>query len=144
MAKETKTDELTAGLRRMFGRNPIVQRFGLEVVSVKPGAAVLRFPYLEEFTQYQGVVQGGVIAAYADAAIAVATAALVPDDRDFTTTDLHIWFLRPLNSGPILVSAEVVHRGNTLVLGTAIVAPEGGETCARATATNMFISPKKA
>lgn len=144
MPEETKANVITEGLRRMFGRNPIVQRFGLEVVSVEPGAAVLRFPYREEFTQYQGVVQGGVIAAYADAAIAVATAALVPDERDFVTTDLHIWFLRPLTSGPILVRADVVHRGNTLALGTAIVEVEGGETCARATATNMFVSPRKA
>ena len=133
---------LTVALRRLFTRNPIIERFSIEVVSVTPGAAVLRFPYQAEFTQYQGAVQGGVISAYADAAIAVAMSTIVPDDRDFVTTDLHVWFLRPLRSGPILVRADVVHRGNSLVLGSAVVEIEGGEICARAMATNMLVSPR--
>jgi len=133
----------TVALRRIFTQNnPIFEAFGLEVVSIKPGAAVLRFPYRAEFTQYQGVVQGGIISAYADTAIAVAMSTVVPDGCDFTTTDLHVWFLRPLRSGPILARAEVVNRGKTLLLGSAVVESEGGEVCARAMATNMLISPR--
>jgi len=142
MPKEPNPALSTQGLRRMFVRNPIIERFGLEVVSVEPGAAVLRFPYREEFTQYQGAVQGGVISAYADAAIAVAMATVAPDERDFVTTDLHVWFLRPIKSGPILARARVVNRGNALMLGSAVVEVEGGEVCARAMATNMLVSPR--
>jgi len=142
MPKEPTPALSTQGLRRMFARNPIVEHFGLEVVSIETGEAVLRFPYRKEFTQYQGAVQGGVISAYADAAIAVAMATVAPDERDFTTTDLHVWFLRPLTSGPILARAKVVNRGKTLLLGSAIVEVEGGEVCARAMATNMLISPR--
>ena len=145
MRERTDPAADTVALRRIFTHNnPIFEEFGIEVVSIKPGVAVLRFPYQAEFTQYQGVVQGGVISAYADAAIAVAMSTVVPDDRDFTTTDLHVWFLRPLRSGPILVRGEVVHRGKTLLLGSAVVEIEGGETCARAMATNMLVSPRTA
>ena len=128
--------------RRMFTDNPIVESFGLEVINHAPGAAVLRFPYKKAFTQYQGAVQGGLIAAYADAAIAVATLPLVPDGRDMVTTDLHVQYLRAVTSGPILARAEVVHRGNTLLLGVATVELEDGTVCARCTATYMIVGPR--
>src|ERR1700736_399611 len=107
--------------RRMFLSNPIVEHFDIEVVSYGPGSAVLRFPYKTSLTQYQGAVQGGVVAGYADAAIVVALLPLVPQGRDLVTTDLHVRFLRPITTGPIVARAEAVHQGKTLLLGNATV-----------------------
>lgn len=128
--------------RRILTENPIVDHTDLEVVSYGRGASALRFPFKKHFTQYQGAVQGGVVAAYADAAIAVAVVSLLPEGRDMVTTDLHIHFLRPVTSGPIIARAQIVHEGKTLLLGTATVETEDGAICARVTATYMLVSPR--
>jgi acyl-CoA thioesterase len=128
--------------RRILTENPIVDHTDLEVVSYDRGTSVLRFPYKVHFTQYQGAVQGGIVAAYADAAIAVAVVTILPEGRDMVTTDLHVYFLRPITSGPIIARAQIVHEGKTLLLGTATVETQDGAICARVTATYMLVSPR--
>lgn len=141
-ARGVDPNKIPERFRRIFLENPIVDHFDLEVVELGRGSAVLRFPYKKEFTQYLGAVQGGVIAAYADAAIAVAMLSVVPEGRDSVTTDLHMQYLRPIMSGSIVARAEVVHRGATLLLGTATVENEEGKICARCSATYMVVSPR--
>jgi uncharacterized protein (TIGR00369 family) len=141
-AKGIDPSQIPERLHRMFYDNPIVDNFEMEVVSYAPGTSVLRYPYKKEFTQYQGAVQGGIVAAYADAAVAVAMRSLIPEDRDMVTTDLHVQFIRPITSGPIVARGDVVHRGKTLMLGTATVEVEGGAICARCTATYMIVDPR--
>ncbi|HME82930.1 MAG TPA: PaaI family thioesterase [Candidatus Eremiobacteraceae bacterium] len=128
--------------RRLFSENPFADHFELEVVSYGQGEAALRFPYKKLFTQYQGAVQGGIIAAYCDAAIAVAVLPLIPEGKDMVTTDLHVQYLRPVISGPVIARAHVVHRGNTLLLANATAENEAGTICARCTATYMIVSPR--
>jgi len=128
--------------RRIFTENPFADHFELEVMSYGQGESVLRFPYKKIFTQYQGAVQGGIVAAYVDAAIAVATMSIIPEGKDMVTTDLHIQYLRPIVAGPIIARAQVVHRGNTLLLATATAEDEAGRVCARCTATYMVVSPR--
>lgn len=128
--------------RRILTENPIVDHTDLEVVAHGRGTSVLRFPYKKEFTQYQGAVQGGIVAAYADAAIAVAVVSLLPEGRDMVTTELHIYFVRPLTEGPIVARAHIVHEGKTLLLGAATVETEDGTICAHVTATYMLVSPR--
>jgi uncharacterized protein (TIGR00369 family) len=126
----------------MFTHNPFADHFDLEVLSVQPGKCRLRFPFKREFTQYQGSVQGGIIVAYADAAMAVAMAGLVADDRDFVTTDLSVQFVKAPTSGPFIASGEVVHQGNTLLRGSATVEIEGTGPVAHCRATFMIVSPR--
>jgi len=128
--------------RRLFTDNPIVDSTEMEVVSYGDGESVLRFPYKKEFSQYQGTVQGGIQAAYADAAMAVAVTSLMPEGADVVTTDLHIRFLRTITSGPIIARALITHRGKTLMVGEATVEREDGTVCARVTATNMIVRPR--
>lgn len=134
--------EIPERFRRILTENPIFDHTDLEVVSHGRGVSVLRFPYKKQFTQYQGAVQGGVVAAYADAAIAFAVVSLLPEGRDMVTTELHIYFVRPVTSGPIVARAQIVHEGKTLLLGTATVETEDGTICARVTATYMIVSPR--
>ena len=128
--------------RPILNANPWADHFDLEVVSYGSGKAELRFQYDKRFTQYQGVVQGGVLAGYADAAIAVAVTTILPEGKDMVTTDLCMQYVRPAKSGPFLAKAEVVDRGNTLLRCQAVVEIEGQGVCARCTATYMLVSPR--
>jgi uncharacterized protein (TIGR00369 family) len=135
-------NEIPERFRRIFTENPIFDSMEMELVSRGRGTSVMRFPYKKEYTQYQGTVQGGIVAAYADAAVAVAVTTLLPEGRDMVTTELHIYFLRTITSGPIIARAQIVHEGKTLLLGNATVEREDGTVCARATATYMIVNPR--
>ena len=128
--------------RAIFTVNPFADHFDLEVVSVAPGDAMLRFPFKREFTQYQGAVQGGVIVAYADASLAVAIAGMLEAGRDFVTTDLAVQFVRPATTGPITAHGRIVHAGKSLLRGNAVVEIEGAAPVAYCTATFMIVDPR--
>jgi len=130
--------------RAMFFHNPFAEHFELEVVSTEPGRAVLRFPYKREFTQYQGAVQGGVVVAYADAAMAVALAGTIPEGRDFVTTDLNVQYLRPILQGHVIARGFIEHMGKTLARGRATVETENGAVIALCVATFMIVDPRGA
>jgi len=130
--------------RAMFFHNPFAEHFDLEVVATEPGRAVLRFPYKQEFTQYQGAVQGGVVVAYADAAMAVALAATIPEGRDFVTTDLNVQYLRPILKGHVIARGFIEHMGKTLARGRATVESESGAVIALCVATFMIVDPRGA
>jgi uncharacterized protein (TIGR00369 family) len=130
--------------RAMFLHNPFAEHFDLEVVSVDAGRSVLRFPFKREFTQYQGAVQGGVVVAYADAAMAVAIASIIPEGRDFVTTDLYVQYLRPLLAGSALARATIEHAGKRLIRGRATVETEEGTIIASCVATFMVVDPRGA
>lgn len=130
--------------RHMFTENPFADHFDLEVVAALPGRAVLKFPYKREFTQYQGAVQGGIVVAYADAAMAVAIAPILAEGSDFVTTDLNVQFVRPVTKGPAIARGEVVHQGKALLRGTAEVEIEGAGIAAYCVATFMIVAPRRA
>ncbi|MBV8172655.1 MAG: PaaI family thioesterase [Candidatus Eremiobacteraeota bacterium] len=141
-ARGIDPEKIPEQFRRLLTDNPIVDSTEMEVVSYGDGRSVLRFPYKKEFSQYQGTVQGGIQAAYADAAMAVAVTSLVPAGADVVTTDLHIRFLRTITAGPIVARALITHRGKTLMVGEATVERADGTVCARVTATNMIVRPR--
>jgi acyl-CoA thioesterase len=126
----------------MFFHNPFAEHFDLEVVSIEPGRAVLRFPFKREFTQYQGAVQGGVVVTYADAAMAIALASVVPEGRDSVTTDLNVQYLRPITDGHVIARGSIEHLGKTLARGRATVEAESGAVIAHCMATFMIVDPR--
>ena len=130
--------------RAMFANSPFADTLDLEVVTLEPGHTVLRFPWKRELTQYQGTVQGGIVVAYADAAMAFAVAGLIPDGRDFVTTDLTVQFVRPFMRGFAVADANVEHMGKTLGRGRATVRSEEGVIVAYCTATFMVVDPRGA
>jgi acyl-CoA thioesterase len=137
-------ERVPARFRAMFTQNPFADHFDLEVVSAEDGRAILRFPLKREFTQYQGAVQGGVVVAYADAAMAIAIATVIEEGRDFVTTDLSVQFVRPFTAGAAIARGEVVHHGSRLIRGSAVVEIEGGGVAAYCTATFMIVDPRAA
>ena len=128
--------------RAIFTNNPFADHLDLEVVSVDEGRSVLRFPFRRELTQYQGAVQGGIVVAYADAAMAVAAASIAAPGTDFVTTDMSVQFVRPLTSGYAIARAVVEHAGKTLIRMRASVENDSGASVAFLTSTFMIVAPR--
>lgn len=102
----------------------------------------MRFPFRPDLTQYQGALQGGIVVAFADASLAFAVASVIPEGRDFVTTDLTVQYLRPITAGQATAHALVEHAGRTLVRGRATVENEGGQTAALCMSTFMIVDPR--
>ncbi len=130
--------------RAILLENPFVDHFDMEVVSIERGSAVLRFPFRHELAQYQGALQGGIVVAFGDAAMAVATVSVLPDGRDFVTTDLTVQYVRSLTRGHATARGVVEHAGKSLVRARAVVENHEGKPAAYCTCTCMVVDPRRA
>lgn len=135
-------------VRRWFEGDPeistIASYTGLQVVSTKPGRAVVVFRAERRFANAAGRLQGGLLTTVADAALGLAFLTTLDDDQSFTTLDLSANFLRPVPDGSLLrFDATVVHRGRTTGLVTCDVTTDSGLLVARCSSTSLVIRPER-
>ncbi len=116
------------------GLSPVLLTLGGELVSRGEDRAVLRFPVKAEFTNPRGHLQGGIIGAMMDGAMAVAAAGL-------STAAMQFSLLRPATGGWLTVSAEVVKRGRQLLYCEAEVRDDQGRLVARGNQNAVPLQP---
>ena len=109
--------ELETHLRERLANNPFVQFMGVEVPELGEGYARFTLEIRPDFHNSQGFLQGGVIAALADEAVAYALFSLVPEGEMISTVEMKINFLAPAQHGMIEAVAHIRKRGRTLSLG---------------------------
>ena len=111
------TPDKEAYLRERLANNPFVRFMGVEVPELKEGYARFTLKIRPDFHNSQGFLQGGVIAALADEAVAYALFSLVPEGEMISTVEMKINFLAPAQHGEIVAQAHIRKRGRTLSLG---------------------------
>jgi uncharacterized protein (TIGR00369 family) len=100
-----------------------------EIVSNSEGGAELRFTVRSEFTIPGGNVQGGIVSAMLDMAMAMAAGGAI------STASLQLEIHRPVK-GPVLeVTGEVTQKGQRLVFCEAEMRDSNGALLARARQT---------
>jgi len=109
--------------------------YGIEVVHVDEGHVVLQFEASEKHHQPNGVVQGGVLTAIADAAMGMAGMTVQEVGWANTTIELKINFIRPVVRGLVSAEGKVVQAGKTVIFLEAEVKNEEGKLAALATST---------
>jgi uncharacterized protein (TIGR00369 family) len=114
------------------GLPPVLRTLGCEIVERSEDRAVLRFPVKAEFTNPRGQVQGGILGAMMDGCMAIAANGLA-------TAAMQYSLLRPVASGHVVVSAEVVRRGRQVLYCEAEIRDEEGRLVARGNQTAMSI-----
>jgi uncharacterized protein (TIGR00369 family) len=100
--------------RAAFAAVPYAKFLELELGVVTEGQASVHLRVRDEILQNQGVVHGGAIASLIDTAAAFAVLTRIEVHERVTTTDLTIHYLRPINSGRITATAQVVRGGRRL------------------------------
>jgi uncharacterized protein (TIGR00369 family) len=120
-------------------RNPFFTFFHVRIEEMTPGFARLVLPFRTEYTHALGVVQGGIITAIADAAVAHAIMPMLEAGESCTTVELKINFLAPVTKEDMVAEARVIKKGRQIVLGEADVKSPEGRHFARAMATYMVI-----
>ena len=109
--------------------------YGIQVSHVDAGHVVLQFEASEKHHQPNGVVQGGVLTAIADAAMGMAGMTVQEVGWANTTIELKINFIRPVIRGLVSAEAKVVQAGKTVIFLEAEVKNEDGKLAALATST---------
>jgi uncharacterized protein (TIGR00369 family) len=114
-----------------------METLGARITEAAPGRVVLELIAGPQHRHGGGVVQGGVIAQIADAAMGMSLATLQPDGTWNTTIELKINFVRPAVEGRLRAVGRVIDMGPALLFSEADVLDERGRLIARASSTCM-------
>ena len=112
---------------------PIARLVDAHIESVDPGRVRVRYAVKPEFMHPGNAVQGGIIAVYADMAMAMAAHTLCTDGEFMATSQISISFLAPVLKGPVFGEGTVVKRGRSTFFMEAVVKDAEGAELARAT-----------
>src|SRR5882672_5517018 len=124
--------------------SPVAKLIGFDLISVKPGEAVVELQATEAHANPMGTLHGGVLCDIADAAMGIAYSANLDEGESFTTLELKINFLRPIWRARLRAVGRVVKQGRTVGLVECDITDEKGNLVARATSTCMTLRGEQA
>lgn len=137
-------DFLKAIIAGTLPHPPISQILGFHLVEVETGWAA--FEGLPEFRHYNpiGTVHGGFTATLLDSALGCAIFSTLLKGDVWTTLELKLNFVRPLNkdTGPVRAEGRIVHRGRTVATSEGDLKDRAGKLYAHATTTCMIFPAK--
>jgi uncharacterized protein (TIGR00369 family) len=122
---------------------PIAALMGFQLAEVAEGHVVFECEPAEYHYNPIGSVHGGVAATLLDSAMGCAVNTVLPVGTSYTTLELKVNYLRPLQEGMGTVRAE----GRVITLGSRVAVAEGrltderGKLCAFATTTCLVLRP---
>lgn len=94
---------------------PITRLLGIELVEVDEGWCRLAFSAGGQHSNPVGITHGGALATLMDAVTGVAVQTHLPPESGYSTTDLHVRYLRPVRPGETVEgTGRTVHVGRTL------------------------------
>ena len=108
---------------------------GFQVESLSPGKAVLSMRVQGHHKQIHDVVHGGVLAALADTAAAIAAYTVVPQGTEIATIELKINYLSAVPNGKIKAEGKVLRAGRNFVVTECEVFDTKGGLAAKALLT---------
>lgn len=108
---------------------------GFQVVRLSDGGAVLTVTTEDRHRQIHNVMHGGVIAALADTAAAVAAYTVVPHGTEIVTIELKINYLLQVSGGVLTAQAKVLRAGRNFIVAECDVTRVDGSLAAKALMT---------
>jgi uncharacterized protein (TIGR00369 family) len=133
MSKEEK--RVTEMVRRRMKESRSTDLLGFDVERVQAGRAIFGLNVKPRHKQIHGVVHGGILAALADTAGAIAAYSAVPKGTEIVTVELKINYLEPVPGGRIKADARVLRVGRNFVVAECEIFNENGSLAAKALLT---------
>ena len=134
------TPEREASVRARITDNPFIASMGIEVPELGLGFARFVMPFNPGLANSIGLLQGGMIGALADEAVAYALFSLVSEGEMISTVEMKINFLAPAQHGMLEAQAHIRKRGRTLSLGEVEVT-QGDRLVAKGMCTYIHLPP---
>ncbi len=138
---EPLAPDLEAAIRARLNANPFIRFVGIEAPQLGVGYARFVLPMKPDLENSIGLLQGGMIAALADEAVAFALYSLVKESETINTVEMKINFLGAVKEGEVEAVARITKRGRTISLGEAVVR-QGERLVAKAMCTYIHLAQK--
>lgn len=119
-------------------RNRFLQFMGMTLEKLKDGYARFSLRITQDFMQGDGVMQGGLIVAMADEAMAHAIMTVLKPNENIVTVELKNNFIAPAIRGTLSAEATVFRKGRSLVIADCLVTDDNGKAVSRATSTFLI------
>ena len=101
--------------------NPFFCLMGIDVVSVEPGTARLKMQVRQDMHNGVGWLQGGMLVALADEAMALALYSMLAKTEGIATISESTSFVRGVQDGCIVAKARVIRKGRRVAFAEAEV-----------------------
>jgi uncharacterized protein (TIGR00369 family) len=121
--------------RRHLKKSRAIAMLGFRLESASRGHAVLRLDARDHHKQLNNVVHGGILAALADTAGAIAAYTTVPAGVAMATIELKINYLEAVPDGRIRAKARVLRTGRNFVVTECEIFDRKGNLAAKALLT---------
>ena len=105
--------------RRALGTSNATRLLGFALESIDEGRAALRLKAGTRHKQLHGVVHGGILAAFADTAGAMAAYTMAPTGTAIATIEMKINYLEPVPAGRVRQRRRCCGRGGILLCASA-------------------------
>lgn len=101
---------------------------GIDVVSVEPGKAVLKMQVRPDMHNGVGWLQGGMLAALADEAMALALYTLLSRNEGIATISESTSFIKGVQEGFIIAEGRIIRKGRRVAFAEGeVFAESNGE-----------------
>jgi len=137
-------DGMESLLRGEVAPPPAARLVGMSLASFAPGEAVVEICADDRHTNPMGTVQGGLLAALADAAMGWAYMTTLEEGESYATLEMKINFLKPVWEGRLSGRARVRKAGRVIGLVECDVVDDDGKLVAHATSTCMTLRGEQA
>jgi acyl-CoA thioesterase len=107
--------------------NPFFCQMGIDVASAGAGRAVLAMPVRPDMYNGVGWLQGGLLVALADEAMALAIYSQLSEGEGIATISESTSFIRGVREGTIVAEARVIRKGRRVAFCEAEVWLQNGE-----------------
>ena len=107
--------------------NPFFCLMGIDVVSVEPGKSVLKMQVRPDMHNGVGWLQGGMLAALADEAMALALYPLLSKNEGIATISESTSFIKGVQDGFITAEGRIIRKGRRVAFAEGEVFAEGTE-----------------
>jgi uncharacterized protein (TIGR00369 family) len=119
---------------------PWLQELNLIVQEFSPTGATLRLPYSERLIRAGNTMCGQALMACADTAMVIAICSAFGEFRNMITVGQTISFMRPIGNADVIIDANVLKLGKSIVFGEIFLAAAGTDgIAAHATATYALL-----
>ena len=127
--------QATEMVRRRIKESKSTELLGFDVESVHDGRAIFRLDVRPRHKQIHGVVHGGILAALADTAAAIAAYTVIPKGVEIATLEFKINYLEPVPGGRVKADAKVLRKGRNFIVTECEIFNENGSLAAKALLT---------
>jgi len=129
-----------------FDGQQAMRTLGISIARLEAGEVDLSMPYASDWTQQNGFVHAGIIAAGLDTACGIAAFTLMPPGSDILTVEFKTNLLAPARGERFWFRGRVVKPGRTLTVceGRAFAETDGAENLIATMTGTLMALPRRA